>query len=268
MTRPRLTCVAPVADPEGGEHGHGAPGRDTFLHLFGGPFLTFDTRRVDPPDGSKRLLALLALEGSGVDRRDLAGRLWPDVDYRRAEGNLRSALWRLHRTGLDVIDCAGQELTLQAGVEVDVQILAGWAHRIISGQIRGDDLRLAPAVEHGLCVLPGWYDDWVVLERERLRSWLLQALEVLTARLCRTGRHAEGIEAAVIAVAADPLRESAQRALIEAHLAEGNLVEAHRARDTYRDVLRRELGAPLSPQMCSLLAGFSGRRTSDLAVVR
>ena len=41
-------------------------------------------------------------------------------------------------------------------------------------------------------------------------------------------------EAAMFAVGIEPLRESAQRVLIEAHLAEGNLVEARRAFVTYR----------------------------------
>jgi len=243
-----------------------AADRGAFLHLFEGPYLTFDTVRFDPPDGSKRLLALLGLHGGPVGRHDLARRLWPDVDGRRAEGNLRSALWRLHRTGVDVVDCDGQALALRTGLPVDVRILAAWADRILSGRTRGDDLRLMPGIEHGLCVLPGWYDDWVVLERERLRSSLLQALERLAGALCLAGRYAEGIEAALIAVAADPLRESAQRALIEAHLDEGNLIEAHRARDVYRDVLFRELGAPLSPLMRSLITGFNAK--VELAIVR
>ena len=44
------------------------------------------------------------------------------------------------------------------------------------------------------------------------------------------------------AVAAEPLRESAQRALIRAHLAEGNRSEALRQYRSYESLLRDELG--------------------------
>ncbi len=91
-------------------------------------------------------------------------------------------------------------------------------------------------------LLPGWYDDWVIFERERLRQRMLHALEVLSCRLRATGRYGEAVKAAMDAVAVEPLRESAQRVLAEAHIAEGNYIEARRTFMTYRDLTRRELG--------------------------
>ena len=82
-------------------------------------------------------------------------------------------------------------------------------------------------------VLPGWYDDWVLIERERLRQRVCRALERLSGEMVRQARYAEAVEAALITVLADPLRESAQRVLIEASLAEGNWTEA-RGRYTWR----------------------------------
>ena len=56
---------------------------------------------------------------------------------------------------------------------------------------------------------------------------------------------------------ADPLRESANRVLIEAHLAEGNLIEARRTYERYRDSVRRELGVDPGEQLASLVrVGF------------
>ena len=55
------------------------------------------------------------------------------------------------------------------------------------------------------------------------------------------------MEAALLAVAAEPLRESAHRALLQAHIAEGNMGEALRDYGRYRDLLRRELGVAPSP---------------------
>jgi DNA-binding SARP family transcriptional activator len=46
----------------------------------------------------------------------------------------------------------------------------------------------------------------------------------------------------VLAISAEPLRESAHRSLIKAHIAEGNLTEARRAYLAYRGLVQRELG--------------------------
>jgi DNA-binding SARP family transcriptional activator len=63
-------------------------------------------------------------------------------------------------------------------------------------------------------------------------------------------------------VSADPLRESAHRVLIEAHLAEGNLAEGRRAYDRYRAIARRELGVEPGRELASLIrAGAPALRT-------
>ena len=51
-------------------------------------------------------------------------------------------------------------------------------------------------------------------------------LEALSRHLVRVGRFGDAVDAAMIAVHAEPLRESAQRALVEVYRAEGNVVEA------------------------------------------
>ena len=62
----------------------------------------------------------------------------------------------------------------------------------------------------------------------------------------------DGQSAGVVAVA-DTIRESAQRALLEAHLAEGNWVEGRRGYESYRDLLWQELGVDPGPELTSLL---------------
>ena len=117
-------------------------------------------------------------------------------------------------------------------------------------------------------LLPGWYDDWVIFERERIRQRLLHAVEALSRRLVETDRFAEAVDAAVSAVSADPLRESANRVLMEAHLAEGNLIEAHRTYKRYRDTVRRELGVEPGEQLTSLLQAGSRPNTLNLELHR
>jgi DNA-binding SARP family transcriptional activator len=102
-------------------------------------------------------------------------------------------------------------------------------------------------------LLPGWYDDWVIFERERLRQRILHGLEALSSHLCAGGRVAESVDAALQAVHLEPLRETAQRVLITAHLAEGNHVEARRALAAYGRLLHDELGLRVSADLTDLV---------------
>jgi DNA-binding SARP family transcriptional activator len=223
------------------------------LHLFGGPFVTYGRRRVSVPQGSKRLLVFVALHRGQVERGYAAGTLWPAGTEYRAAGNLRSALWRLSRAELPLLRADKCYLTLQQEVVVDARLVNDWASRMITGAPSEDDLVALPTGADALDLLPGWYEDWALVERERLRQRMLHALEALSRKLVEVGRCAEAVEAAIMAVAAEPLRESAQRALIQAHLAEGNWSEGHRQLAIYRKTLQCELGLEPDPSLVDLL---------------
>jgi DNA-binding SARP family transcriptional activator len=212
------------------------------VHLFSGPFVTVGAERREVPEGSKHLLAFIALRRRRVERRQAAGTLWPLGDEERAAGNLRSALWRLRRAGINVVVADKWSLALSTEVLVDLHLTERWATRLIEGRAGERDLAVSPSVADALELLPGFYDDWVLMERERIRQRILHALEALSERLAAVGRFADAIEAALLATSAEPLRESAQRALIKAHVAEGNLTEARRSYRAYRELLYRELG--------------------------
>ena len=102
-------------------------------------------------------------------------------------------------------------------------------------------------------LLPDWCDDWVLDEREGLRQTRLHTLETLARRLGASGRHADAIQAALVAIRLEPLRETAHRSLIEIHLTEGNWSEACRQFQRYRKLLREELGVEPSDSMRLLL---------------
>lgn len=86
-------------------------GRSAAVHLLGGPWITIGERDHEAPDGSKKLLAFLALDRRPFDRHYVAGTLWPDSDEDRAGGCLRTSLWRLRQAGLDVIE--GSKVSLR-----------------------------------------------------------------------------------------------------------------------------------------------------------
>src|SRR4051812_2517977 len=86
------------------------------VRLVGGPSVSVGAGRHAVPEGSKRLLAFVALERGTVERGRTAGVLWPTVEDGRVAGNLRSALWRLRGAGIDVLVTDKLTLSLKAGV--------------------------------------------------------------------------------------------------------------------------------------------------------
>jgi DNA-binding SARP family transcriptional activator len=200
------------------------------------------------------LLVFVTLNGGRVSRRHAAGTLWPCGDEERAAGNLRSALWRLRGAGIDVLRAENCILYLDPEVSVDITQLLRWATRVISGSADGSDLGTLDLNPEAVHLLPGWYDEWVIFERERLRQRLLHAMESLVHQLISRGLLADAIEVAMTAVRVEPLRESAQRALIEAHLAEGNFAEARRAYMDYEEILAAELGVSPSVKLAEIVS--------------
>jgi DNA-binding SARP family transcriptional activator len=225
----------------------------TSLCLLNGPYTLVNGHQHAVPEGSKRLVVLVAIR-RWVTRRAAAELLWPDVEPLRAAGNLRSAVWRLRCAELPLLIERDGALRLSPDVQVDIDVLCAGAAQVASGRPSADDRRLLAAAVEALDLLPGWYEEWVCAERERLRTTMLTAIDAIAVQLRRAGRCAEAIDAALVAVTADPLRDSSQAALITAHLREGNLCEARRAYAAYRRVLRAEFGLEPPERLARLVA--------------
>jgi DNA-binding SARP family transcriptional activator len=222
------------------------------MNLIGGFELRRDDRTVSLPMNSQRLLGYLALQRRSLLRVHVAGVLWPDATDEHARGNLRSALWRLNRARLALVHATSSHLRLTADVTVDLWDTTALARGVLDGTREPPDPELSDALLTS-DLLPDWYDDWAVLERERYRQLRLHALERLCERLAEVGRFAQAVEAGLSAVAGEPLRESAHRALIKLYLAEGNRGEAIRQYRLYVDLVRDELGVGPSSQLCELV---------------
>ncbi len=216
---------------------------------------------------AQRLMAFVALQDRAVRRLHASGMLWSDAPEQRANSSLRSALWRTPSPhGRPLIEASSTHLWLNPAVQVDFHEVVSRAALLlgredglqatddVSGQLRqfGDDL------------LPDWYEDWLLAERERFRQLRLHALEAICHRLTNVGRYALALEAGLAAVACEPLRESAQRQVIRVHLREGNAAEALRQYQGYARLLANELGARPSPSMEQLLEGCDGQPAQGL----
>jgi DNA-binding SARP family transcriptional activator len=203
------------------------------------------------PYGVQRLVAHLCLSGR-PPRSTVAGQLWPEVSEEHAHGSLRSALWRLQKAAPGLVTVTAGQLSLADGVRVDVRELDDWVRRVRDPRSGVEDVGLPDAGLLGE-LLPGWYDDWVMLERERVRQVRMHALEQVAVRLAGAGRHGDALQAAYAAVRAEPLRESAHRTVVRVHLAEGNVAEALRVYEQFRTLLADEIGARPSEHMARLV---------------
>jgi DNA-binding SARP family transcriptional activator len=228
------------------------------LEFLGGVTLTVEGTVVEVPKTLQRLIAFLGLRQQAT-RAHTVGALWPEVSEDKALGSLRTALWRLQQLGAPVIATSGEKLSLAGDVVVDVNELVR-AARLLS--YAEDDRRTAACLllDGPAELLPGWFEDWVLIERERLRQLCLHALEELANHRLRTGRYGDAVEAALAAMRAEPLRESPYRLLIETHIAEGNYSEAVQTYQSYRTLLDRELGVAPSPAIRALIRDLFGPR--------
>jgi DNA-binding SARP family transcriptional activator len=235
------------------------------LGLLQGFRLERDGESFQLPLGIQRLVAFLAVHNRPLLRLFVAGNLWIDSSEEHANANLRTALWRLHRLGFLLVDASRSHLSLAPEVVVDLHDLSGRARQILR-QEAAPTRDNVDAIATGGDLLPDWYDDWVLVEREQFRQLRLLALETLCRDLGDAGSYAAAVEAGLACIAAEPLRESAHRALISAHLAEGNRVEAIRQFRLYEGLVLDELGVEPSAAIRLMLEVPSGdgRMTTGL----
>lgn len=222
------------------------------LRLLGGFELRVDDDPVELSESSQRLVGFLALRGRGRPRSCVAGELWPEKSDERAMANLRSAIWRLPRSiGFELVALTPTLVALAPSVVLDT----AEAERRLSvirtatvDQIYADVRRSV-----GLELLPGWYDDWVLHERERLREIQFHVLELSTERLCAAGWYGEAIDAAHRLVAADLYRERSHLLLIRTLAQEGSLLSASRAFERFVDVMEGDLHVSVTIDLATAL---------------
>jgi DNA-binding SARP family transcriptional activator len=195
---------------------------------------------VTLPVSPSRVVAFLALHLGQQQRSLVAGRLWPETTEQRARANLRNAVWKTNVAVPDLLECGVDTVGLGPDVDVDVVAI-----RRSSEEMRheaGGPVPRAYAELLGQEMLLGWDDEWALFERERIKQWSVHALEELSAHCLEGKAFASAIDAALLAVQLEPLRESAHRAVSRAHLVEGNLAQARRQFDMYSRLLASDLG--------------------------
>jgi DNA-binding SARP family transcriptional activator len=207
------------------------------------------------PLSAQRVAAFLALHPRPLQRVYVAATLWPDSPDERAHASLRSALWRLGLGGFRVVTTTTTRVALAPDVEVDLHDAVACARRLVYGKGPADPRELELLCDAG-DVLPDWYDDWLLLERERFHQLRLHALESLCEQCARERRFGQAVDVGLAAVAIEPLRETPHRLLIQSYLAEHNAADALRQYSHYRRLAEERLGIEPSPRMRELVRGL------------
>ncbi len=218
------------------------------LHQFR---VLIDGRPVALPIASEHLVARLVVEDRACSRKVLAAALWPGRTDRDAGTVLRRALWRLNRDVPGLLESDSRQIAVVTSVELDIKEI----HRLADAASQASPLvspRAIRLLEGDL--LPQWSEPWIDAPRESLRQVRLHTLEALARNDLDAGRPGSALVAALAAAGLDPLRESAQRIVIAAHLAEGNASEALRHYAQFKDLLWTELRLRPSARLEAMLA--------------
>jgi predicted ATPase/DNA-binding SARP family transcriptional activator len=164
---------------------------------------------------SGHLLALLIIQrGRTVERSALAETLWPDCDAWAAASSLR-------RTLTDLRGALGSEAArilapMPHSLSLDLTEMICDFVQFDSAMSDGSISALAAAVElYRAPLLEGCADEWIIAERAVTEERCLQALEALASSALRENDPSKSADYLRRAVAIDPLRETAQRALVE-----------------------------------------------------
>lgn len=218
---------------------------------------------------SQSLFAYLVLAAGTSHRREkLAGMLWPDSLEETARDNLRHALWRMRKalhtsSTSEYILADDLSITFNASAEY-------WLDAAKLGKLSetaSSDESMAVLSEYQGELLPGFYDEWVVSEREHLSSVFEHHMARLMSLFEKENRWLDILEWAERWIKLGQKPEPAYRALMSAHAAKGDM---SKVAATYERCFKslKELGIEPSEQTKVLYANLkSGKETPRTATV-
>jgi DNA-binding SARP family transcriptional activator len=222
------------------------------------------------PSRAASLLAYLVLHPESAHlRQRLAFLLWPDSTEAQARTNLRHVLHDLRHALPDAdrfLDATGRALRWRTDAPYWLDVDA-FTEALTRADAEDGATAVAALHEAVSCytgdLLDGCYDDWVLGEREGLRTRFLEALERLAALLEERGEYAEAIGHVDRLLRDDPLREAAYRRLMRLHAARGDQARALRVYHTCATILEQELGVEPSSATREAYEALLWRQTVD-----
>jgi TolB-like protein/DNA-binding SARP family transcriptional activator/Tfp pilus assembly protein PilF len=219
-----------------------------------------------PGQKDRALLAVLALPPGATHSRDkLANLLWSDRGDQQARDSLKHALTKLRQclplATAPVVVADRQSARLDpAAVSTDVaafeRLLSDGTPEALeqaTALYRGDFL-------DGIGIRDPAFEDWLLVERQRLRQLVEDALTKLLTQSMVAGVRERAAAAARRLLSLDPLREAACRALMQIHAEQAQTAQALKLYEVLRDRLHRELDVEPEPETVKLYESIRQRR--------
>ena len=179
---------------------------------------------------AQSLFAYLVLNAGTFHRREkLAGLLWPDSTEENARDYLRHGLWKLRKaveekpSEGDVISCIlADDLNVSFNSEAQYTLDAATIEDLDVKCASTDEMMEALSLYEGE-LLPGFYDEWVVLEREHLQAVFEKKMECLLYQLQKEARWIEDLDWCERWISFGQKPEAAYRFLMVAHAGRGDM---------------------------------------------
>lgn len=218
---------------------------------------------------AQALLAYLLLERRGNhSRKRLLGLFWGDLDEDRARRCLRTSLWRLRRalepdpipsgTYLVTTDANEVGFNWESDYWLDVEVFRDRLSTAVAqpaetlGPVAVQELEETVQLYDGE-LMDGFYDDWVVVERERLAHLYVDGLHLLMHYHKQQGDYERSLHYGRLILEQDGLREDVHREMIRLYMANGQRALALRHYELCRDSLLAELQVPPMQETQALL---------------
>jgi len=197
---------------------------------------------------AQSLLAYLVLNAGVSQRREkLAGMLWPDSTEAKSRSYLRQALWRI-RKALTAYPLSWRDymrtddISVEFGGTSDCWLDVDVVLERVDAQICSVEELIQIASVYRGELLPGFYDEWVYLERERLRAAYEHKMKLLLDRLLRDQCWEDVLHWGEQWISLGYASETAYRELMIAHACMGNTSSAIATFNRCVENLERELG--------------------------
>lgn len=204
---------------------------------------------------AQSLLAYLILSSSTPHRREkLAGLLWPEMSDDNARNNLRHELWRVRKAitapQADAAQTAEREYILAEDLTIGFNSDANYWLDVAQLEKASADPQ---ALISGLSLyrgelLPGFYDDWVSLERERVQAIFEGKTQQLLKLLIAEQRWQTVLEWAERWIGLGQTPEPAYRALMLGYAALGDNAKVAETYERCVAALDKELGVEPAPE--------------------
>lgn len=192
------------------------------------------------PRALSTLAYMLLHRERDISRDSIAFALWPDVSEEEAHANLRRSLYLLQRW-LPARDAPWffSNRRYVSWNEAAPYTLDVADYEAFVGQGR---LSEACALYEG-DLLPAVEDEWIVAERDRLRTMQLDVMRRLFSQLRNAGDLNAAIDCARKALAADPWQEDFVREIVQMRALAGDRAGAIHEYRSFEQALKREMGA-------------------------